>query len=90
MVEHQRTLGGPGGYCIPDIDERNAVPVELKRGQCMLHHGLMPHRTLTNTTAAHRRALAIHYMDATAKPSQPRQQEPPENLPMVRGQGVEW
>lgn len=84
MLDHDRVPSG-SGYHVPDIDETNAVPVELKRGQCMLHHGLMPHRTLNNTTSTHRRALAIHYMDATAKPTESRQQEPPENTPVVRG-----
>lgn len=90
MVEHQDAPGGQGGYYIPGMDETTAMPIELKRGQCMLHHGLMPHRTLANTTDVHRRALAIHYMDATARPNELRQQEPPENMPIVRGQGVEW
>ncbi len=85
-VEHE-VVPGDGSSYIPDVDETKSVPIELKRGQCMLHHGLMPHRTLANTTSFHRRALAIHYMDAAAKPSETRQQEPPENMPVVRGQG---
>ncbi len=85
MLVH-RTVPSGSGYYMPDTDETNAVPIELKRGQCMLHHGLMPHRTLANTTTSHRRALAIHYMDATAKPNESGQQEPSENMPVVRGQ----
>mgnify|MGYP001208821038 FL=1 len=89
MVEHEIVSSGKG-FHIPNTDESKAIPIELKRGHCMLHHGLMPHRTLTNTTASHRRALAIHYMDAAARPSASRLQEPPENMPLVRGKGIEW
>ena len=85
MLSHQTVPSG-SGYYMPDTDETDAVAIELKRGQCMLHHGLMPHRTLANTSASHRRALAIHYMDATANPSESRQREPAENTPVVRGQ----
>ena len=89
MVEHRDVPSGNGFY-IPDVDESKAIPLAMPRGHCMLHHGLMPHRTLANTTSSHRRALAIHYMDATARPSKSRQQEPPENMPVVRGQGLSW
>lgn len=89
MVEHDVVPSGKG-FHIPAVDESNAMPIALKRGQCMLHHGLMPHRTLANTTATPRRALAIHYMDATARPSTSRQQEPPENMPIVRGKGIAY
>jgi ectoine hydroxylase-related dioxygenase (phytanoyl-CoA dioxygenase family) len=89
LIEHQTVPSGTG-YHIADMDETQALPVELKRGHCMLHHGLMPHRTLAKSTSRHRRALAIHYMDASAKPNQARQQEPPENMPVVRGRGVAW
>ena len=84
MVEHRDVPSGNGFY-ISDVDESKAVPLAMPRGHCMLHHGLMPHRTLANTTSSHRRALAIHYMDATARPSGSRRQEPPENMPVVRG-----
>lgn len=79
-----------GSSYIPDVAEAGAVAIELNHGECMLHHGLMPHRTLGNTTSFHRRALAIHYMDAAARPSESRQQEPPENMPVVRGEGIHW
>ena len=69
-----------------DVDETQAIPIELKAGQIMLHHGAMPHRTLTNTTSGERRALAVHYMDATAPLlGDNRENEPAENTPIVRG-----
>ncbi|MFT5087901.1 MAG: phytanoyl-CoA hydroxylase [Candidatus Latescibacterota bacterium] len=83
LREHERL---ESGYAMTDIDEARAVPIELKAGQIMLHHGAMPHRTLTNTTNGERRALAIHYMDATAPLlGDSRENEPPENTPIVRG-----
>ena len=88
MVEHLNVPSGAGFY-MPDVDEERAVSLQMKRGHCMLHHGLMPHRTLANTTSTHRRALAIHYMDAMARPSENRQQEPLENRPLLRGRGID-
>ena len=38
------------------------VPVELKAGSCMFHHGLNFHRTGANTTPNRRRGLALHYI----------------------------
>ena len=40
------------------------VPVEVKAGHCMFHHGLNFHRTEANTTPNRRRGLALHYLDA--------------------------
>lgn len=83
LREHEKL---ESGYAMRDVDETRAVPVELKAGQIMLHHGAMPHRTLTNTTSGERRALAMHYMDATAPLlGDNRENEPPENTPIVRG-----
>ena len=67
-------------------DEPAAVAVPLQAGQIMFHHGATPHRTLPNTTDQPRRALAIHYMDATATIlGGNRENEPPENTPILRG-----
>lgn len=90
LIEHA-CLEDNSGFEIHGIDETNAVPVELRAGQCMFHHGAMPHRTLPNTTHRYRRALAIHFMDAMAKPlGKGRQEEPAENMPIVRGRRVSW
>jgi ectoine hydroxylase-related dioxygenase (phytanoyl-CoA dioxygenase family) len=89
IEEHVRVGTQGSGYTgvrMAQVDEAAGVAVQLKAGQCMLHHGSLPHRTLTNTTDTYRRALSIHYMDATARPlGEGRQQEPPENMPVVRG-----
>ena len=45
--------------------------------------------TVPIATDTHRRALAIHYMDATARAlGGNREQESPENMPVVRGGGL--
>ncbi|MSP11837.1 MAG: phytanoyl-CoA dioxygenase family protein [Chloroflexi bacterium] len=43
------------------------VPVELKAGSCMFHHGLNFHRTGANQTPNRRRGLALHYIHAETK-----------------------
>lgn len=40
------------------------VPVEIKAGHCMFHHGLNFHRTGANNTPNRRRGLALHYIRA--------------------------
>jgi hypothetical protein len=74
------------GYAMSKPDEGSAMPVEIKAGQMMFHHGATPHRTLPNTTDSPRRALAIHYMDATVRLGGNREAEPLENTLIVRGQ----
>jgi ectoine hydroxylase-related dioxygenase (phytanoyl-CoA dioxygenase family) len=83
ILEHSPASGK--GFEIPNIDESKAVPIELKAGQCLFHHGLTPHRTLANSTSDHRRAFSLHFMDATAIPlGKGRQEEPIENMPILR------
>jgi phytanoyl-CoA hydroxylase len=45
-----------------EVDEAEAVVVELPAGGAMLHHCQTLHHTAPNTTARQRRAFAIHYM----------------------------
>ena len=73
------------GFAMSNPDEAAAIPIEIEAGQMMFHHGATPHRTLPNTTDGPRRALAIHYMNATASLGGNREAEPPENTPIVRG-----
>lgn len=88
LWDHE-SLESPG-YRMLDADESKATPLELAAGQIMFHHGATPHRTLPNTTDHPRRALAIHYMDATARTlGGNREAEPPENMPIVRGTATE-
>ncbi len=52
----------PRFLSLPHLAE--PVPVELRAGHCMFHHGLNFHRTEANTTPNRRRGLALHYLDA--------------------------
>jgi ectoine hydroxylase-related dioxygenase (phytanoyl-CoA dioxygenase family) len=62
-----------------------ALPIELKRGQCLFHHGLMPHRSLNNISPRMRRAFAMHFFDATVPVLRDLYQSmPPENTPILR------
>ena len=71
---------------LPDAMEARAVPVEVKKGQMILHHGLTPHRSLKNTSARPRRALASHFFDARLSDmGELFKGAPPETTPVVRG-----
>lgn len=70
----------------PSVFEARAVPVELKRGQCLFHHGLMPHRSLDNRSPRMRRAFAMHFFDATVPALRDIYQSmPAQNTPVLRG-----
>ena len=76
-------------FSIPKLDDAlqaRAVPVELKKGQMVLHHGLTPHRSLKNTSSRPRRALATHFFDARlADMGELFKKAPPETTPVLRG-----
>ena len=42
------------------------VPLEVKKGTCIVLHGLLPHYSLPNTSKKSRQAYAIHLIDQTA------------------------
>lgn len=52
-------------FAIRDMDDSGAVPAEIRQGGFAIHNGLMPHRSLKNETDRPRRAIAMHFMDAT-------------------------
>ena len=76
-------------FTVPKLDdgmEASAVPVEIKKGQMVLHHGLTPHRSLKNTSDRPRRALATHFFDALLPDmGELFKGAPPETTPVVRG-----
>lgn len=51
-------------FAIRDLDETEAIPAQVARGGLAIHHCLMPHRSLKNTTDRARRSIAMHFMDA--------------------------
>ena len=42
------------------------IPLEVKKGTCIVLHGLLPHYSLPNTSGKSRQAYAIHTIDKTA------------------------
>jgi phytanoyl-CoA hydroxylase len=46
------------------FDPSETVPIVIKRGQCLFHHGLAPHRSMPNISSRMRRAFAMHFCDA--------------------------
>lgn len=55
--EYKDTFLNSGKFAEP-------VPVEIKAGECMFHHGLNWHRTGANSTPNRRRGLALHYIQS--------------------------
>ena len=95
MYDHQKNWDPKDkkGFFFSIKDESfldaGAKPIEIKRGQCLFHHGLMPHRSLGNTSSRMRRAFATHFFDATVPILRDLYQSmPPENTPVLRGAAV--
>lgn len=42
------------------------IPLEVKKGTCIVLHGLLPHYSLPNTSGKSRQAYSIHTIDRTA------------------------
>lgn len=42
------------------------IPLEVKKGTCIVLHGLLPHYSLPNTSGRSRQAYAIHTIDSNA------------------------
>jgi ectoine hydroxylase-related dioxygenase (phytanoyl-CoA dioxygenase family) len=76
-------------FSIPALDEElanRAIPVPIRKGQMVLHHGLMPHRSLKNASERPRRALAMHFFDASLPDMWDLfKNAPPETTPILRG-----
>src|SRR5262249_36842478 len=49
------------------FDEDAMVPLEAAKGTLVLLHGLLPHRSSTNTSPQSRHAYSVHVIDAEAK-----------------------
>ncbi len=60
-----------GGTEFIDLDPepfsmKGMIPLEVKKGTCIVLNGLLPHYSLPNTTAKSRQAYAIHTISANA------------------------
>jgi ectoine hydroxylase-related dioxygenase (phytanoyl-CoA dioxygenase family) len=79
-------------FSIPALDDdlaKRAIPVPVRKGQMLLHHGLMPHRSLKNESERPRRALAMHFFDALLPDMWDLfKNAPPETTPVLRGEHV--
>jgi phytanoyl-CoA hydroxylase len=49
------------------FDLENAIPLEVKKGACIVLDGLLPHYSLPNTSGQSRQAYAIHAIDGKAR-----------------------
>lgn len=61
-----------GGTEIHVLDEQpfsmeGMIPLEVKKGACIVLHGLLPHYSLPNTSGKSRQAYAIHTVDKNAQ-----------------------
>jgi ectoine hydroxylase-related dioxygenase (phytanoyl-CoA dioxygenase family) len=73
-------------FAIDDLDDSAAVPAPVRPGGFAIHHCLIPHRSLHNTTDKPRRGLAMHFMDAKAPdPGFLKRGLPPGATPLLRG-----
>lgn len=48
------------------LTTENAIPLEVKKGACIVLHGFLPHYSLPNTSGKSRQAYAIHTIDGKA------------------------
>ncbi|MFT3935946.1 MAG: phytanoyl-CoA dioxygenase family protein [Chitinophagaceae bacterium] len=63
---------GEGGTYMQTLDESpidiaDMQPLEVKQGDCIVLHGLLPHYSLPNTSGKSRQAYAIHVVDKNAQ-----------------------
>jgi phytanoyl-CoA hydroxylase len=42
------------------------IPLEVKKGTCIVLHGLLPHYSLPNTSGKSRQAYSLHAIDSKA------------------------
>lgn len=49
------------------LETDGMIPLEVKKGTCIVLHGLLPHLSQPNTSGKSRHAYAIHTIDGKAK-----------------------
>lgn len=87
IVEHRDTFSdhnllSRGQEIAVEVDETQAVNVELKPGQFSLHHGRMFHASSANTSSDRRIGLAVRYIS----PDMAQSRKHPTMVRLVRGQ----
>jgi phytanoyl-CoA hydroxylase len=66
---HRTTDGGTAMekfYSTP-IEMNDMMPLQVKKGTCIVLHGLLPHYSLPNTSGRSRQAYSIHTISPTAE-----------------------
>lgn len=56
-----RHMGVKGGALVCDVDENEGVPIEIKPGTGIFHHGATLHYSRGNSTASQRRAFILNF-----------------------------
>lgn len=59
-IRPHRFAGKEGGALICDCEESEGLPIEIKPGSCILHHGNTLHYSRGNSTPSNRRAFIIN------------------------------
>lgn len=67
------------------IEEKKAVPVELRAGDMSIHHASVIHGSVSNTSTKNRRLLIFQYAAADAFPFEPPRQTNDHGGRVVRG-----
>jgi phytanoyl-CoA hydroxylase len=67
---------------VPDgkINRSAETPITMSAGSCSFHHSMLLHRSGPNQTESHRRGLAIHYMSAQSRWTDPMVPQPSYSL----------
>jgi phytanoyl-CoA hydroxylase len=64
----RKATGGTEMIALNDdpIHTEEMIPLEVKKGTCIVLHGLLPHYSLPNTSGRSRQAYAVHAIDKNA------------------------
>lgn len=74
---------------VPDnqIAIERETPITMTAGSCSFHHSMLLHRSGPNQTGQPRRGLAVHFMSAQSRWTNPAQPAP--SYPLLRGREYE-
>jgi ectoine hydroxylase-related dioxygenase (phytanoyl-CoA dioxygenase family) len=90
LVEHdQWFVGGREDKQVPDtrLNRSREVAITMPAGSCSFHHSLLLHRSGANESDKPRRGLAVHYMSARCRWTDPS--IPKSTYRLLRGQEFE-
>jgi len=67
----------------PEVDRLPEMPIEVRRGSCVLHHCLAVHRSEPNRSPKPRRGLIYVYMSPAVQVTDPSKLRGPREFPQV-------